>query len=99
MQETPMLFPVTPVEFWKQMRTLLEEVVEDKLTNPAAESPTIYLPKKTLLKITEVCALFQVSKPTVYEWLKENRLKSFKIRSRRYFLRSDIEAIIQQPRP
>jgi excisionase family DNA binding protein len=99
MQETPMLFPVTPMEFWKQMRALLEEVVDAKSTNPISDAPLTYLPEKTLLKITEVCALFQVSKPTVYEWLKQDRLKSFKVRSRRYFLRSDIEAIIKHPRP
>lgn len=98
MQETPMLFPVTQVEFWKQMKTLVEEVVNARLATPKPENPNPYLPEKTLLKVAEVCELFQVSKPTLYEWMKQNRLKSFKVRSRRYFLRTDIEALIQQPR-
>ena len=99
MQETPMLFPVTQVEFCKQMKTLIEEVIEARLSTPKPENPNPYLPEKTLLKVTEVCELFQVSKPTIYEWMKQGRLKSFKVRSRRYFLRTDIEAIIQQSRP
>jgi excisionase family DNA binding protein len=97
MQETPMLFPVTPTEFWIQVRTMMEEVIDAKL-NAAATPPVSsgYLPEKTLLKATEVCEIFQVSKPTLYEWMKYGKLKSFKIRSRRYFSRADIEAMISQ---
>ena len=32
MNETPMLFPITPSEFWKQIRTTIEEVVTEKLS-------------------------------------------------------------------
>ncbi len=28
MQETPMLFPMAPAEFWKQIRSTIEEVVK-----------------------------------------------------------------------
>jgi excisionase family DNA binding protein len=99
MEETPMLFPVTQVEFWKQMKRLIEEVMEEKLTAGKTEKPASYLPEKTLLKAVEVCEIFQVSKPTLYEWMRQGRLKSFKVRSRRYFSRTEIEAIIEQPRP
>jgi len=30
----------------------------------------------------------------LYEWMKQKKLKSFKIKSRRYFSRTDIEAVI-----
>ena len=53
-------------------------------------------PLKKLLKAKEVCELFQVSKPTIYEWLKQGKLKSIKIESRRYFLWQDIEELIQR---
>jgi excisionase family DNA binding protein len=53
-------------------------------------------PLKKLLKTKEVCELFQVSKPTIYEWLKQGKLKSIKIGSRRYFLWQDIEELIQR---
>jgi len=97
MQETPMLFPVSPTEFWKQIKTMMEEVVEQKLNASARkELPPSHLPERALLKAAEVCEIFRVSKPTLYEWMKQDRLKSFKIKSRRYFSRADIEAVIKQ---
>ena len=93
MQETPMLFPITPTEFWKQIRATIDEVVTEKLSqHPLQTNP--HLPEKALLKATDVCKIFQVSRPTLYEWLKQKKLKSFKIKSRRYFSRADIEAVI-----
>ena len=94
MAEVPMLFPVEPKEFWQQMRKIIEEVVGQKNTSPAnhpAENQT----NKTLLKAKEICELFQVSKPTVYEWMRQGKLQSVKIRSRRYFLSQDVENLIQ----
>jgi hypothetical protein len=37
MNETPMLFPITPSEFWKQIRIIIEEVISEKLSkqNPS----------------------------------------------------------------
>lgn len=97
MQETPMLFPLSPTEFWKQIKTMMEEVVEQKLNASARkELPPSHLPERALLKAAEVCEIFRVSKPTLYEWMKQDRLKSFKIKSRRYFSRADIEAVIKQ---
>ncbi len=96
MQETPMLFPIAPTEFWKQIKTTIEEVVSEKLSQQITNQPNSHLPEKALLKATDVCTIFQVSKPTLYEWLKQKKLKSFKIKSRRYFSREDIEAVIRQ---
>ena len=95
MNETPMLFPIAPSEFWKQIRTTIEEVVSEKMNQQILSQANPRLPEKVLLKASDVCEIFQVSKPTLYEWLKQNRLKSFKIKSRRYFSRTDIEAIIR----
>ena len=96
MAEVPMLFPMAPEEFWKQIKSTIEEVVNSKMNQTATPPPTDHLPEKALLKASDVCAVFQVSKPTLYDWLKQNKLRSFKIKSRRYFLRTDIEAMIQQ---
>ena len=90
-----MLFPIAPAEFWKQIRTTIEEVVTEKLNQQTQSFPVSHLPEKALLKPSEVCAIFRVSKPTLY-WLKQKKLKSFKISSRRYFSRIDIEAIVLQ---
>src|SRR5664279_1573313 len=94
MNETPMLFPITPSEFWKQIRINIEEVVSEKLNEQKISLSNSLLPEKALLKASDVCAIFQVSKPTLYEWLKQKKLKSFKIKSRRYFNRADIDALI-----
>ncbi|MES2328226.1 MAG: helix-turn-helix domain-containing protein [Bacteroidota bacterium] len=97
MEEGLMLFPMAPAEFIKLMRAMVEEVIDEKM-NPGPTIPA-GIADKTLLKPIEVCALFRVSKPTLYEWIKQGRLKSFKIRSRRYFARTDIEAIIRKEEP
>ncbi len=89
-----MLFPITPSEFWKQIRTTIEEVVSEKLNEQNLSQTSSHLPEKALLKASDVCKIFQVSKPTLYEWLKQDKLKSFKIKSRRYFSRADIDAVI-----
>ena len=94
MNETPMLFPITPSEFWKQIRITIEEVVADKLSQQNFSPTKSRLPEKVLLKASDVCEIFQVSKPTLYQWLKQNKLKSFKVKSRRYFNRTDINAIL-----
>jgi excisionase family DNA binding protein len=49
---------------------------------------------KPLYKIAEVCALFHVSKPTIYDWIKHEKLKPYKIRSRVYFLWQDIQQLL-----
>ena len=90
-----MLFPITPTEFWKQFRTTIDEVVTEKLRQQLPLQTNSHLPEKALLKATDVCAIFRVSRPTLYEWLKQKKLKSFKIKSRRYFSREDIEAVIR----
>lgn len=97
MEETPMLYAIAPAEYWKQMRAIVEEIVDAKFKSldvRAFNNPSS-LPGP-LLKLTEVCAIFHVSKPTMYEWMKQGRLKSFKIRSRRYFASADIQSLIQQ---
>lgn len=95
MNETPMLFPMAPAEFWKQIKTIVAEVMTEKLRHQNAVSPPDLMPQKMLLKVAEVCTIFQVSKPTLYDWIRQKKLRSFKIRSRRFFTREDIENLIR----
>jgi predicted DNA-binding transcriptional regulator AlpA len=96
MNEVPMLFPMAPGEFWKQIKSTIEEVVNEKINHSFQPPPTDHLPEKALLKMSDVCVIFQISKPTLYDWLKQDKLRSFKVKSRRYFLKTDIEAMIQR---
>lgn len=93
MYETPMLFPIEPSAFWQQMKKLIEEVINEKTQKPSVSRED--LPQKPLFKLKDLCLIFQVSKPTIYEWINDGKLRSFKIRNRRYFVREDVEAVIK----
>lgn len=96
MAEVTMLFPYEPTEFWQQMKKMMEEVMEQKNTSTTPSQSANQSSPKQLLKAKEVCELFQVSKPTVYDWMNQGKLKSIKIRSRRFFLWQDIEELIKE---
>jgi hypothetical protein len=68
LNETPMLFPIAPAEFWKQIRSTIEDVVKENINQSFQAPLTDHLPEKALLKASDVCAVFQVSKPTLYDW-------------------------------
>ena len=93
---TPLLVPYEPQEFWNQFRAIVREELArmDKEPSPAAPFQTPGMTYKPLFKIQELCTLFQVSKPTIYEWIKDGKLKPFKIRSRVFFLWQDIQRLL-----
>ena len=89
----PILVPITPEDFWAKMRVIVREEMNRKLPDQISmETPG--LTEKPLYKIQEVCSLFKVSKPTIYDWIKHGKLKRVKIRSRVYFLGSDIKQLM-----
>jgi excisionase family DNA binding protein len=93
---TPMLFPFEPEQFWLSIRKIIREEVS-QLEKPTAAPPLLETPgmvSKPLFKIAEVCQLFQITKPTVYEWIKHGKLKPVKIRSRVFFLGQDIHSLL-----
>jgi len=85
------LIPVDAAEFWQQMRSVILEVLSE---NGVIRRQDCNTASSKLLKTKEVCELFQVSKPTVYDWMEKGMLKSVKIESRRFFLASDVEELI-----
>ena len=94
---TPILLPYEPDEFWLKIRAIIKEEVanadKEQLNHNSYETPG--LEYKPLYKITEVCSIFRVSRPTIYDWIKHGKLKPYKVRSRLYFLWNDIQAMIQ----
>jgi excisionase family DNA binding protein len=95
--EAPMLFPIEPEQYWQQLRMLIREEV-NQLGSKHPEAPAYETPGliyKPLYKIEEVCRLFQVTKPTIYDWIKHGQLKRYKIRSRVYFLWNDIQQLLK----
>lgn len=61
----------------------LKSVLENTNQNP----PT---PDEQLIKIDEVCELFKVSKPTIFEWKKAGKLPFYRIGRRVYFKKNEI---------
>jgi excisionase family DNA binding protein len=94
---TPMLFPYEPEQYWQSIRQIIREEINtaEKQRPASASFETPGLTYKPLYKITEVCALFHITKPTIYDWVKHGKLKPFKIRSRVYFLWQDIHQLMQ----
>jgi excisionase family DNA binding protein len=94
---TPILFPYEPTEYWQNIRQIIREEMAriEKDSRPKGnilETPG--LTYKPLLKITELCSLFQVTKPTIYSWIKAGKLKPVKVRSRVYFLFQDVQKLM-----
>ncbi len=94
----PILIPFEPTEFWAQIRLIIREEVsrnqkEQSVLTSIMETPGLI--EKPLFKMQEICSLFKVTKPTIYDWIKHGKLKRVKIRSRVYFLGSDIRQLMQ----
>lgn len=93
---TPILFPYDPVEYWQNIRQIIREEVGkiegERQAGSILETPG--LTYKPLLKISELCALFRVSKPTIYGWIKVGKIKPVKVRSRVYFLFQDVQKLM-----
>lgn len=92
MENVQMLVLIEPKEFWSRLRSIVEEVIMESKKEEPVDKHT----ERPLLKAAEVCAIFHVSKPTIYDWLKQGKIKSVKIQSRRYFHWKDVEELIQQ---
>jgi excisionase family DNA binding protein len=94
----PMLFPFDPSEFWTQMREIVKEEVEKISQERELSSLTMNTPgltQKPLYKLDELCKLFEVSRPTIYDWIKHGKLRRVKIRSRVYFLWDEVNRLLE----
>lgn len=94
----PILIPFEPEEFWGQIRLIIrEEVARKNQEKPSNGNilETQGLTEKPLFKMQEICTLFKVTKPTIYDWIKHGKLRRVKIRSRVYFLGSEIKQLMQ----
>jgi excisionase family DNA binding protein len=95
-EELPMLIPYMPAEFWAEFRRIVREELKGKYKGRAIGN-TIHTPgmsDKPLYKIVEICELFNITRTTVHEWVKEGRLRKIKVSSRVYFLGTDIQKIL-----
>jgi excisionase family DNA binding protein len=92
----PMLFPYDPGKFWLELRRVVREEVAALHNKRANLYETAGLTYKPLYSIVEIAALFQISRPTIYEWTRHGTLKPHKIRGRVYYLHADIQQLLKQ---
>jgi excisionase family DNA binding protein len=94
----PMLFPYEPDIFLEQIRQVIREemgIMEKEKKDATAALPSEFT-YKPLYRSKEVCSLFHISKPTLYDWIKKGKLKPLKVSSRVYFLLKDIQELLQR---
>jgi len=94
----PMLFPYEPEMFWARLQEMIREEIKsfEKTKSATATSLPPEFTYKPLYRTSEVCSLFHISKPTVYDWIKQGKLKPLKVSSRVYFLLKDIQELLQR---
>ncbi|HVU96895.1 MAG TPA: helix-turn-helix domain-containing protein [Puia sp.] len=73
----------------------MDRLLTEKLNHGSYPTTPPGMTARPLLTIKEVCDLFQITKPTVYEWTRHGKLKPYKVRARVYFLMSDIESLLK----
>jgi len=95
MADVQMLFPMEPKEFWQKLKAIVEQVVIEHNNTVPLLNALDKNGQRPLLKASEVCAMFKISKPTLYDWMAHGKLPSIKIESRRFFRWEDVEKLIE----
>jgi predicted DNA-binding transcriptional regulator AlpA len=96
------LVPMEVDEFWKQCRQIIREefavvsveaTISLKALKIASKMPGFQ--QKPIYSMEEIRFLFdEISRTTVYEWIKEGLLIPRKLKGKVYFLWSDIEKML-----
>lgn len=80
-----------------EFKELLKELLNDTNTLNADKEKGLK-ESNHLLKIDELCALFMVSKVTIFAWIKKGKLKAYHVGTRLYFKKSDIDTLLNDPK-
>jgi predicted DNA-binding protein YlxM (UPF0122 family) len=85
----PFILVQKPQELIRLFEGLIDQKIREILTAyPAEDSP--------FLSVREVQKIFSVSRQTVNDWRKSGLLQSFKIKSRRFFFKEQVEQLRRQ---
>jgi predicted DNA-binding transcriptional regulator AlpA len=91
----PFLLIQKPQELIK----LFEGLIDRKIREIAVQippPPVIVAGESPFLSTREVQKIFSVSRQTINDWRKSGLLPSIKIKSRRYFIRDQVQALQQK---
>ena len=96
-QTAPILIPLQLDEFFEQIKKLIHSEVSklQQAAPPSIEYSVPGMTYKPLYKMSEICIMFSVSRPTIYSWIKDEKLRPYKIKSRVYFLWEDVRKLIE----
>jgi predicted DNA-binding transcriptional regulator AlpA len=90
---TALLFTCDPEDFWREVRQIIKEEMPDyRDLNGTVE---LSVGNQTLYKIKDLCRIFSVSKPTIYEWIRIGKLKPRRIKRRVFFLEKDLKGLLE----
>ena len=96
----PILIPYETAAFWEQVRLVIREEINDAIKEfkdyPINAIPG--LPIKPLYKVDEICRVLRISKPTIYDWIKQGKISPYRIGTRTYFLYEDVQKLVQPSR-
>lgn len=82
--ETQILFPYEPQKFWMEMRKLIKEELEGKITASKKNGDD-----ESILERVEVAKMLRISLVTLNDWVKRG-LPSHKQRGKVYFLFAEV---------
>jgi hypothetical protein len=91
----PFLLIQKPQELIK----LFEGLIDRKIREIGVQAPanTVSVSEESpFLSTKDVQKIFNVSRQTINDWRKSGLLSSFKIKSRRYFFRDQVQALQQK---
>jgi predicted DNA-binding transcriptional regulator AlpA len=92
-----MLFPIQPDQFLELVRLVVKEELDKFSSRQVPDNFKVSgLTYKPLYKMDEVCEIFEITPPTIYDWIRHGKLKPKKIRSRVFFLWNDIQELLQE---
>lgn len=76
--------------FWEKLRKIVREEIAFGLRTYSAVKKT-----EKAYTIAEFCARFQISKPTLYEWIKAGKITPIRIGRRVFFSKKDVEELLE----
>ena len=94
-ESAPFLLIQKPQELIK----LFEGLIDRKIREIAVQTPpqpASTVGESPFLSTKEVQKIFSVSRQTINDWRKSGLLSSIKIKSRRYFIRDQVQALQQK---
>ncbi len=96
----PILIPFESAVFWERVRLIIREEITEAVKEfkhyPANNIPGLVI--KPLYKVDEICRALRVSKPTIYDWIKQGKIQPYRIGTRTYFLYQDVQKLMQPVR-